>query len=148
LNWWWKIATSTDSGASVTLKASSYADGGGIVFDYRGAAASPILAVSTLATNDNGGNGNVTTATFNSVSWSGSANVVSLLLMSWQPVSATITWPTGYAAQATATDGYGFVAAGANLTTQSVSSLSAQTATFSASQAVIPTLQIALLVGP
>ena len=148
LNWWWKIASSADSGTTITLKSSSYADGGAIVLDYRGASASPIRAVSTLATNDNGGNGFVTSLQFNAVSWTGSANVVSLLLMSWQPANATVTWPTGYAAQATATDGYAFVAAGANLTTQTVSSLGSQTATLSVSQAVVPTLQIAVLVGP
>jgi hypothetical protein len=148
LNWWWKIATSADSGATITLKAASYADGGGIILDYRGASASPILAVSTLATNDNGGNGRVTSAQFNSVTWSGPSNVVSMLLMSWQPANATVTWPTGYAIQATANDGYGFVAAGANLTTQQVSNLSGQTVTLSASQATVPTLQIAVLVGP
>lgn len=148
LNWWWKIATSADSGATISLKASSYADGGGIILAYRGASSSPIKVVSTLATNDNGGSGFVTSAQFNSVSWSGSTSVVSLLLMSWQPTAATVTWPTGYTLQATATDGYGYVAAGANLTAQSAASLSAQTATVSTSQAVVPTLQIALIVGP
>ena len=147
LNWWWKIATSADSGATITLKAASYADGGSIVLDYRGASASPILAVSALATNDNGGNGHVTSAQLNSVSWSGTSSVVSLLLMSWQPANATVAWPAGFSTQATANDGYGFVMAGANLTTQSLSSLSAQTATLSASQAVVPTLQIAIVVA-
>ena len=148
LNWWWKIATSVDAGATVTLKASAYADGGGVVLDYRGASATPIQAVSALTTNDNFGNGRVTSAQFAGASWSGSANVVSLLLMSWQPANATVTWPTGYSLQATANDGYGFVTVGANLTTQSVSSLPAQVATLSASQAVVPTLQLAIRVGP
>jgi N,N-dimethylformamidase beta subunit-like protein/centrosomal CEP192-like protein/ASPM-SPD-2-Hydin domain-containing protein/HYDIN/CFA65/VesB family protein len=148
LNWWWKIASSADSGTNITLKSSSYAEGGAIMLDYRGASATPIRAVSTLATNDNGGVGFVTSAQFNAVSWTGSANVVSLLLVSWNPANTSVTWPTGYAAQATANDGYSFVAAGANLTTQSVSSLSSQTATFSVSEAVIQTLQVALLVGP
>ena len=147
LNWWWKIAASTDSGTTVTLKASSYTDGGGVVLDYRGASGSPIQAVSALATNDNGGNGKVTSAQFNGVSWSGLATVVSLLLMSWQPTNATVTWPAGYTLQATANDGFGFVTVGANLTSQTVSSLSAQTSTLSASQAVVPTLQLAILVG-
>jgi Abnormal spindle-like microcephaly-assoc'd, ASPM-SPD-2-Hydin len=147
LNWWWKIATSTDSGAVITLKSSSYADGGAIVLAYRGASGSPILAVSALATNDNGGNGNVTGPQINGVSWAGSASVVSLLLMSWQPNSTNITWPTGYTTQASATDGYGYVAAGANLAPQSVNSLGAQTATLGTSQAIVPTLQIAVLVG-
>ena len=147
LNWWWKIATSADSGATITLKAASYADGGGIVLAYRGASASPILAVSAMATNDNGGDGHVTSAQFNGVSWSGASNVVSLLLMSWQPANATVSWPAGYSTQATATDGYGYVAAGANLTAQTLSSLGAQTVTLSASQAVLPTLQLAIQVG-
>jgi hypothetical protein len=147
LNWWWKIAASTDSGATITLKASSYADGGGVVLVYRGAAASPILAVSTLATNDNGGNGKVISAQFNGVSWSGSTSVVSLFLMSWQPANAAVTWPTGCVLQATATDTYGYVAVGANLTPQTVSALNAQTVTLSTSQAVIPTLQVAIAVG-
>jgi hypothetical protein len=147
LNWWWKIASGTDSGTAVTLKASSYADGGGVVLDYRGASASPILAVSTLAVNDNGGVGDVTSATFNSVTWTGTDSVVSLLLMSWQPVNAVVSWPAGYSAQATANDGYSFVAVGANLTPVSVSSLSAEKVTLSVSQAVVPALQIAVLVG-
>ena len=54
----------------------------------------------------------------------------------------------GYSLQATANDGYGFVTVGANLTTQSVSSLPAQVATLSASQAVVPTLQLAIRVVP
>jgi hypothetical protein len=129
------------------LKASSWADGGGVVLDYRGPSASPILAVSTLTTNDNGGVGNVTSATFNGASWTGSHSVVSLLLMSWQPSNATIGWPAGYSTQATSTDTYGYVAVGANLTPASVSSLSGGKVTLSVAQAVVPTLQIAVLVG-
>ncbi len=147
LNWWWKIATNADSGATVTLRAASYADGGGIVLAYRGASASPILAVSALATNDNGGHGHVTSAQFNGVSWSGATSVVSLLLVSWQPARERIIWPTGFVAQATATDGYSYVAAGANLAVQAGSSLSAQTATLPVAQATVPTLQIAIQVG-
>ena len=147
LNWWWKIATGTDSGTTVTLKSSSYADGGGVILDYRGAAASPILAVSSLTTNDNGGNGNVTSVQFGGVSWSGSDSVASLLLMSWQPASTAVTWPTGYTAEATATDGYGYVAVGADLASQETGSLSAQSVHLSTSQAVVPALQIAVLVG-
>lgn len=147
LNWWWKIATGSESGATVTLKSSSYADGGGVILAYRGAATAPIKAVSALATNDNDGQGEVTSAQFNGASWSGSANVVSLLFTSWQPTSTTVNWPASYALQATANDGYGYVAIGANLTPQTVTSLSAQAATLSASQAIMPTLQIAILVG-
>jgi Abnormal spindle-like microcephaly-assoc'd, ASPM-SPD-2-Hydin len=148
LNWWWKIASGSESGTTLTLKSSSYADGGGVALAYRGASATPIEAVSALATNDNNSNGNVTSAQFNRVSWSASASVVNLLLMSWQPVNATVTWPTGYALQATANDSYSYVTVGANLTSQTVSSLSAQTATLSGSEAVVPTLQIAILAGP
>jgi hypothetical protein len=144
LNWWWKIASAADSGTSVTLRSSSWADGGGILLDYRGAIATPIQAVSVLTTNDNGGNGGVTSATFSGVSMSGSASVAVLLLMSWQPVRTTVTLPGGYIVQATATDTYGFVMAGASLTPQTVSSLGALTATFSSSEAVVLTLQIAV----
>ncbi|MGO8948434.1 MAG: hypothetical protein ACLQUY_12400, partial [Ktedonobacterales bacterium] len=147
LNWWWKVATGTESGTSITLQASSYADGGGVILDYRGASASPILAVSALTTNDNGGDGGVTSVQFAGVSWSGSDSVASLLLMSWQPTSTAITWPAGYAAQATATDGYGYVAIGADLASQQATSLSTESDTLSASQAVVPALQIAVLVG-
>ncbi|HZR39500.1 MAG TPA: choice-of-anchor D domain-containing protein [Ktedonobacteraceae bacterium] len=147
LNWWWKIASGSESGTTLTLKASSFADGGGVVLVYRGAAATPIEAVSALGTNDNGGNGDVTSAQFNAVSWNSSASVVSLLLMSWQPVNATVNWPAGYTLQATDNDGYSSVMVGANLTAQTASSLGAQTATLSVSQAVVPTLQIAVLVG-
>lgn len=147
LNWWWKIASGSESGTTLTLTSSSYADGGAIVLAYRGASATPIQAVSTLAANDNGGNGKVTSAQFNSVAWSTSASVVSLLLMSWQPVSTTLALPTSYTLQATANDSYSYVTAGANLTAQTVSSLSTQTATLSVSEAVVPTLQIAILVG-
>jgi hypothetical protein len=101
-----------------------------------------------MATNDNGGVGNVTKPTFNSVSWTGSTSVVSLLLMSWQPNPATVTWPAGFGLQATANDGFDSVASGANLTPQTATSLAAQTATMSKASDVIPTLQIALRVGP
>lgn len=148
LNWWWKIASGSESGTTLTLKSSSYADGGGVVLDYRGASVTPIQAVSALVTNDNNSNGNVTSAQFNGVSWSTSANVVSLLLMSWQSANATVTWPTGYSLQATANDTYSYVTVGANLTPQTVGNLSAQTTTLSVSEAVVPTLQIAILVGP
>jgi hypothetical protein len=67
--------------------------------------------------------------------------------MSWQPANATVAWPAGFSTQATANDGYGFVMTGANLTAQSLSSLSAQTVTLSASQATVPTLQIAVVVA-
>ena len=138
LNWWWKVATGIESGTSITLKASSYADGGGVMLDYRGASASLILAVSTLTTNDNGGNGSVKSVHSAGVSWSGSDSVASLLLMSWQPTSTAITWPAGYGAQATATDGYGYVAVGADLASQQAGSLSTESVTLSASQAVAP----------
>jgi hypothetical protein len=59
LNWRWKIATSADSGATITLKAAAYADGGRIALAYRGASASTILALGTPATKDTGGNGHV-----------------------------------------------------------------------------------------
>jgi hypothetical protein len=118
------------------------------VLAYRGMSVTPIQAVSALATNDNDGNGNVTSAPVNGVSWSGSATVVNLLLMSWQPTTATVTWPAGVTLQATANDGYGFVAVGANLVPKTVAGLGAQNVTLSAAQAVVPTLQIALLVSP
>jgi hypothetical protein len=148
LNWWWTIAAGSESGTTVTLKSSSWADGGGVVLAYRGMSVTPIQAVSALATNDNDGNGNVTSAPVNGVSWSGSATVVNLLLMSWQPTTATVTWPAGVTLQATANDGYGFVAVGANLVPKTVAGLGAQNVTLSAAQAVVPTLQIALLVSP
>jgi hypothetical protein len=145
LNWFWKIATNADSGANVTLKAASYADGGGIVLAYRGTASNPIVAVSTMATNDNNGNGNVKTPTINGVSWSQASKVVDLLLTSWQPSTSTVSWPSGFTQQETATDGFGFVMAAANLNSAVTSNFSARTATFSTGEAVIPTLQIALL---
>jgi hypothetical protein len=147
LNWWWKIASATNSGTSVTLKSASWADGGGVLLDYRGAVATPMQAVSTLATNDNGGIGGVKSATVNGVSWTGSATVADLVLMSWQPNNTTVGLPAGYTMQATANDGFGFVMAGANLTPQTVSSLSAQTATLSAAEDVVPTLQIAIRIS-
>jgi hypothetical protein len=119
-----------------------------VVLAYRGAAANPLQAVSSLANNDGGGTFSTTAASFNGVSWSGSANVASLLFMSWQPNSATVTWPSGYTAQAAANDGYSFLAIGGRLVSQSVTSLGGQTATVSATQALIPALQIAVLVGP
>jgi Abnormal spindle-like microcephaly-assoc'd, ASPM-SPD-2-Hydin len=149
LNWWWKVATASDAGASAIFKAKSFARGAGEVLDYRGlSASSPIVAVSTMATNSNGGAGNVTTPIFKSVSWSGSTSVVSLLLMSWQPNPATVTWPAGFGLQATANDGFDSVAAGANLTPQTTTSLATQTATLSKASDIIPTLQVALRVGP
>ena len=141
------MVTGPESGTAVTLQAASWADGGGVVLAYRGAAATPIQAVSALAVNDNGATGDVTSALVNGVSWSGSANVVSLVLMSWQPNSAALTWPSGYTLQATATDSYSSVAVGANVTSQTATSLGPRIVTLSTPQAVVPTLQLAVLVG-
>jgi hypothetical protein len=120
LIWWWKVATSGDATASVTLKSASYADGGGVVLDYRGTAAAAIAGAGALTINDNNANG-TNVASVGGVSWSGAAPVISLVLMSWQTTTATITWPAGYALQASANDGYGYVAVGANLRTRRVS---------------------------
>jgi hypothetical protein len=148
LRWWWLVVPATPA-TSYTFKSTGYADGGAVVIDLRGAsAAGPIQAVSALNANDAGGIGNVTAATYSAVSWTGSASVVDLLLTSWQPTTTAVTWPAGYSQLATANDGYGFVAVAGSLTTQTTSSLSSETATFSASQAVIPTLQLAIKVGP
>jgi hypothetical protein len=98
--------------------------------------------------NDNNGNGNVTKAQVGGVSWAGRSNVVSLVLMSWQPVAPTVTWPAGYAGQASANDGYSFVSVAAGLAPQLSTSLPGQTVTLSAAEAVIPTLQVAVAVGP
>jgi hypothetical protein len=148
LNWWWKVANGSEGGTNLTLKSSSYADGGGVVLDYRGTAASPIAAVGSLATNDNGGVGNVTKPTFNGASWSASTKVVNLLLMSWQPSATSVGWPSGFSQQATANDGFGFVAVGANLAPQSTTSLASRTAALSVAEDIVPTLQLAVAVGP
>lgn len=145
---WWSLVVPSTPAASYKFSANSYTDGGIVIIDFRGVAAvNPVQAVSLLATNDNSGNGNVTTAAYNSASWTGSATVVTVLLTSWQPTQASITWPAGFSQLATANDGYGFVAVAANLTSASTTGLSAQAAHFSVSQAVIPTIQIALNVG-
>jgi hypothetical protein len=139
------VASGAESGTTVTIKSSAWADGGGVVLAYQGAGSSPITAVSALSTNDNNGDG-TNTATFGSASWNGPTNVISLLLMSWQTTSATVVWPRGYSLQATANDAYSFVAVGANLSPQSTSNLTAQAVTLSNAEDVIPTLQVAVLV--
>lgn len=148
LRWWWYVVPASPA-TSYVFTSTGYTDGGVVVIDLRGASgAAPIQGVSALNANDAGGIGNVTSAVCAAVTWSGSTNVVDLLLTSWQPTGATITWPAGFSQMATATDTYGFVAVAGNLTTQAGSNLAPQTATYSVSQAVIPTLQVAIKVGP
>lgn len=148
LRWWWTVVPASPA-TSYLFSSSSYEDGAVVVIDLRGAATTnTIQGVSVMNANDNSGIGNVTSAACASVAWSGATNVVDLLLTSWQPTAANITWPTGFSQMAAATDGYGFVAVGGNLNSQTISSLPSQVANFSVSQSVIPTLQVAIRVGP
>ena len=148
LHWFWKVANGTEGGTKVQLKSSSYADGGGIVAVYRGASGSgPIAGVSSLKTNDNGGSFQVTSATVNGISLSNTTNVVPLILTSWQPSDATVSWPADFIAEASATDGYGHVAIGESLSSLNTSSVNAQTLNFSTAQSVMQTLQIAVSAG-
>jgi hypothetical protein len=149
LNWWWKVASGTESGTYVTLKASAYEDGGAAVLAYSGTSAtSPIVAVGTRTKSDNSGVGNVKSVPFSSVSWSGATNVVSLLLMSWQPNGTTTYWPANYTLRLGATDSFDYVRTAVNLLSQSVSSLPSQTVTLSTGEDVVQSLQVAVRVGP
>src|SRR5579871_2710170 len=139
LDWWWKFATGTDK--SVTLKSSSWADGGAVVLDYRGAGALPIGPVSTMVDATS-----ASTVRFNGVSWTGSASVVPLLLASWQARAATVTEPVGFGTQAEADDGFGFVSVAAGAAV-AATDLPAQTATYSSPEAVVNTLQVAILLN-
>jgi Glycosyl hydrolases family 39 len=147
LNWWWKTANGLEGGTNVTLKSSAWADGGAVILDYRGATANPIVAVSSMTTNDNGGVGKVTTPAWSGVSWPTSTKVVSLMLASWQASASTVTWPTGYALNATSNDGFDYVTVGANLTSQMTTSLGSRTAKLSAAEDVVPALQLAVAVN-
>jgi hypothetical protein len=118
-----------------------------VVLAYRGAAASPIAGVSVLTNNLGSGSG-ITTPSVAGVSLSSASAVVSLLLMSWQPTNTSVTWPTGYASQASANDGFGYVSVGAKLAAQTSSSLPALTVTLSPGEVVAPTLQVVILVHP
>ena len=111
---------------------------------YQGTAANPIKGVSSLLKNNNNGSYNVAAATWNGVSWTGTAKVVSLLLASWQQTNAAISLPDGYSLQGSATDSYDYVAVNANLTPQILTNLGTKTSTFSPAQSIIQTLQIAV----
>ena len=141
LNWWWQVAPSGPPPA-YTFQSSGWADGGIVLLDLRGGRA--IKAVSTITANDNSGVGNVTSAGVQAASWAGSSTVASLLLASWQPAGATLSWPAGFSQLAEADDGYGFVAVGGRLQSQSTSSLPSQTIGYSAPESLIPTLQVAI----
>jgi hypothetical protein len=147
LNWWWKTANGSEGGTSVTLKSSSYADGGAVILDYRGATSNPVVAVSSMTKNDNNGVGNVTTPSFAGVSWPTSTKVVDLMLTSWQASSSTVTWPSGYTLQATANDGFDYATVGASLAPQTTSSLASQTVNLSVKEDIVPTLQLAIAVN-
>jgi Glycosyl hydrolases family 39 len=147
LNWWWKTASGSEGGTNVTLKSSAWADGGAVILDYRGATANPIVAVSAMTKNDNGGVGNVTTPSFAGVSWPTSTKVAKLILSSWQASSSTVTWPSGYTLQATANDGFDYATVGANLAPQTTSSVASQTVKLSVAEDIVPTLQLAIAVN-
>jgi len=118
-----------------------------VILDYRGATASPIVAVSAMTKNDNGGGGNVTTPSFAGVSWPTSTKVAKLMLSSWQASSSTVTWPSGYTLQATANDGFDYATVGANLAPQTTSSVASQTVKLSVAEDIVPTLQLAIAVN-
>jgi hypothetical protein len=143
LFWWWQQLPATPL-ASYTFTSTGYTDGGIVLIDLRGQTATPIQAVSARVENNNNWNGNITSAAVNGVTWTGSTKVASLILMSWQASNATAGWPAGFSLLSSANDGYSWVAVGANLTTQTVSSLAAQTVSLSTPQVAVPTLQVAI----
>jgi chitinase len=146
LYYWWKVATGTESGTKVTFKTNKYADGGVVVAVYNGATTNPIAGASSIATNDNNGDGNVQTAAVNGISLNSAATVVPLIIASWQPNASNITWPSGYIFEATATDGYSFVDLAESSNARTTNTLPSQTLNFATPEAVIQTLQLAIRV--
>jgi hypothetical protein len=129
-----KVAGSSEP-TSYTFTTSTNCDGGWSLFALRGAdTTTPILGHST----DWDAGGNTATFSVNAVSWAGASDAVSLIVATWQTGSATVTWPNGWTQvvdPTVANDGFEFLAAAVNFTTQSaVTSLPSQTLTLSAGQ--------------
>jgi len=142
LTWWWKIADGTEAGTSITLQSSSYADGGAVVNVYAGEAANAIAGVSSLTTNDNFGNGHVTSANVGSVSLDNTVTAVPLILASWQPNMTTVSFPEGFGFESAADDGYSFVAVGEAYSSLTTNNFPGYSVSFFPGQAVVQTLQV------
>ena len=137
LHWWWKVASPNEPNRYL-FSHSQWADGGMMMLDFAGTSATPILGASALGAFDNLGAGHVSQAACGAVV---SVNATSLLLIGWQPSSSIPSWPGPYTPLASATDGYGHVAAAANWTTSSVS---LETVSMNPAQAVVLTMQVAI----
>lgn len=129
-----KIAGASEP-ASYNFTTSTNCDGGWSLIALRGAdTTTPILGHSA----DWDAGANTTAFSVNSVSWAGAADAVSLIVVTWQATSATVTWPAGWTQivdPTVANDGFEFLAAAVNFTTQSgVTSLPAQSLTLSVGQ--------------
>ena len=126
---WYKVAGASEGASyNFTVTSAGALDGGFGMIALRGAdTTTPILANS--AEFDQGGAS--TSMTANSVSWTGAADAISLIFMTWQSSAATVTWPSGWDNTTngwTSNDGFEWSAVGCNLTTQSaVTSLPAKT---------------------
>lgn len=142
ITWWWKVADGSDAGKTILLKSSKYADGGVVVNVYSGQASNPIAGVSQFTTTDNYGNGYVSSANVSGVSVGDATAAVPLIFVSWQPNAATITWPSEFAFESTASDGYSSVAVAENLSSQTSSSFSGYSLPISPVEAVVQTLQV------
>lgn len=136
LNWWWKVASPSEP-QTYYFKHSQWADGGMVMLDFAGTSATPVVGVSALGRFNNQGAGDVTQVTLGPVT---NASAASLLILGWQPTSTVPTWPAGYTKVASATDGFGYVAAAVNTT---VAPVSARTVSMNNAQDVVLTLQIA-----
>ena len=136
LHWWWKIASTSEPG-HYTFGHSAWADGGIVMLDIRGLSSTPIRGSSPLGAYDNSGTGNVTSAACMAVSYTGA----SLLLVGWQSTPAVVTWPSGYASPASATDGFAHVVATIDPTSDP---LSVENVQLAPGQAAVLSLQIGL----
>lgn len=146
LTWWWKIADGSETGSTIRMKSSKYADGGVVVNVYQGATADPIAGVSTFATTDNYGNGYVTSAGVSGMTLGTAVTAVPLIFVSWQPNAATISWPAGFAFESTASDGYATVAVAESLSSITSKIFPGYSLPIVPAQAVVQTLQVLIRV--
>ena len=93
-----------------------------------------------------GDGGNVTSTTVGGVTLASNMQVVPIIIASWQPNNSNITWPSGFVAEAAATDGYSYVVLGEGLNSEITNSLPQIPLQFATAQAVVDSQQIAVVV--
>lgn len=146
ITWWWKMANGNEAGTQVVFRSSKYADGGAVVNVYHGQAVSPIAGVSAFTTSDNFGNGFVTSANISGVTLGSEEAAVPLIFASWQESNAAIGWPSGFAFESTASDGFSTIAVAEKLTSLTTTTFPGYTLPISPAQAVVQTLQVLIRV--